>query len=114
MNCFPRFRRLIAVSLLPPNAFLHRSLVETNIALRHELRTRREIRRFSKRDALKQLLSAPELERIRCTAALDRRSLAIAAWHSITALQEIIDESVLWRIPPQTLESYCALREDTL
>lgn len=86
--------------LIAAQRMLHRSLVETNVVLLHELRLRLGLPTFQQARRLEQLAGVHELEYVRFSAALDAVELARGADKCLSGLTSLMHQLVpAWRIP---------------
>ncbi|MCX6956215.1 MAG: nucleotidyltransferase domain-containing protein [Verrucomicrobia bacterium] len=87
--------------LVAAQRILHRSLVETNVVLLHEARTRRGEPTFQQARRVEQLVPAAKLGTVQASARLDRAELNRAAWENLAGLRVLMAELVpTWRVPP--------------
>jgi hypothetical protein len=80
---------------------MHRSLVETNLRLSHELRLRRGERSFPEGRRLERVVTAPELAGLRVSAPLEPAALRAAAGQCAATCRELMSAlvDVGWKWP---------------
>jgi len=86
--------------LVAAQRILHRALVETNIVLLHEVRTREGTATFQQARRVEQLVTAAELNAVRADARLEAAALRAAAWEAFGGLRSLMTRLVpAWRVP---------------
>jgi hypothetical protein len=86
--------------LVAAQRMLHRTVLETNIELLHELRLREGRGTFQQARRVEKLVPAEELACIQVDARLQRAELRTAAWKALTGLQTLMARLVpAWRAP---------------
>lgn len=86
--------------LVAAQRILHRSLLETNIVLLHELRTREGVATFQQARRVEQLVTPAELAAVRVDACLELAALRAAAWEAFGGLRSLMARLVpAWRVP---------------
>jgi hypothetical protein len=79
---------------------IHRSLLETNVILLHELRLRKGVPTFQQARRLEILLDKAELETVQVSARLEKDDLRIAAWRAFEGLRAVMRELLPeWEVP---------------
>jgi predicted nucleotidyltransferase len=85
--------------LVAAQRILHRAVLETNLVLLHEARTRRRETTFQQARRVESLLTPAELGRVQVDAGLQREALQRAAWRTYEGLQGLMTELVpAWRV----------------
>jgi len=101
-------RKVTRGELVAAQRMLHRSLVETNLRLAHELRLRRGERSFPEGRRLELVLTVTELARLRVSASLEPAALRAAAGHCAATCRELmaalLGVSWSWPLPEQNYE----------
>lgn len=86
--------------LIAAQRVVHRSLIETNILLLHELRNRQKQTTYQQARRLEQLVSSKELQTVQISARLERQELRLAAWSSLMGLRHLMKElRPDWTVP---------------
>lgn len=86
--------------LVAAQRILHRALVETNVVLLHEVRTRDGVPTFQQARRVEQLVTPDELKALQIDARLESAALRTAAWGAFTGLRSLMSRLVPdWRVP---------------
>lgn len=86
--------------LITAQRVLHRSLVETNLVLLHELRVRRGELSIQQARRVEQLASPTQLATVQLSARLERAEIIAAAWRARAGLETLMKELVpAWTVP---------------
>ncbi|WP_457795295.1 hypothetical protein [Horticoccus sp. 23ND18S-11] len=106
------FKKLRRGELIAAQRILHNSLVENNIILLHEVRTRRQTVSFQQARRVEILATAPQIGHVSASAKLNTRDLSDAAWNALDGLKSLMQEiSPTWTVPSGVqgiLETYRA------
>ncbi len=88
--------------LVAAQRILHRSMLETNIVLRHEAQCRAQAATFQQARRVEKLLSTEKLRTVQVSARLEYGELLRAAWSALAGLEIIMHELVPeWRVTPE-------------
>lgn len=86
--------------LVAAQRILHRSLVETNVVLLHEVRVRGAKPTYQQARRVERLVPPRELRSVQVSARLERQELGRAAWDAFAGLKRLMAELVPgWGVP---------------
>lgn len=86
--------------LVAAQRILHRSVMETNVVLLHELRMRRGELTFQQARRTERLVTPGQLATQQVDARLNAAELRAATWHNLTGLKTLMAELVpSWSVP---------------
>jgi hypothetical protein len=86
--------------LVAAQRILHRSVMETNVVLLHELRTRRKGPTFQQARRVERLVTSSQLATQQVSARLIAAELREATWHTLAGLKTLMAELVpAWSVP---------------
>ncbi len=86
--------------LVAAQRILHRSVMETNVVLLHELRVRRGEPTFQQARRVERLVTTTQLAALQISARLDSSELRAAAWGTLAGLKSLMTELVpAWSVP---------------
>ncbi len=86
--------------LVAAQRILHRGLMETNVVLLHEARTREGGATFQQARRVEQLVTPDELRTVQVDARLEIGALRAAAWSALAGLQSLMRRLVPdWSVP---------------
>ncbi len=87
--------------LVAAQRILHRALLETNVLLVHEVRTRHALPTFQQARRVEQLVTPAELAALQVNTQLNAAELRAAAWELFAGCKMLIGQLVPdWTVPP--------------
>lgn len=94
------FQKIERGEIVAAQRILHRSLMETNVVLLHELRTRRGETTFQQARRVERLVTPGQLAALQISARLDAADLRAATWHVLAGLKALMRElAPAWSVP---------------